>query len=122
MLEIIKNGGPLLESEARGMKGGLGIDEADLEQGRLRLGIETKGAGEGKRNGSYKTTRPVMSLRRSVARSGTGELDETQIKTIMAEQEELKKEVVLRYLRNDRTMIPDLGPDLDDLKSKRDEL
>ena len=50
MLEIIQNGGPLLESEARGMKGGLRtlIDEADLEQGRLRLGIETKGAGEGK--------------------------------------------------------------------------
>ena len=117
MLEIIKNGGPLLESEARGMKGGLRtlIDEADLEQGRLRLGIETKGAGEGKRNGSYRTTRPVFSQVRSVARSGTGELDESQITTIMAEQEELKKEVVLRYLRNDRNMIPDLGPDLDDL-------
>ena len=44
MLEIIKNGGPLLEREARGIKGGLRtlIDEADLDQGRLRLGMERK--------------------------------------------------------------------------------
>ena len=32
---------------------------------------------------------------------------------IMAEQEVLKREVTARYLRRDRTMIPDLGPDLD---------
>ena len=32
---------------------------------------------------------------------------------IRAEQEVLKREVTARYLRLDRTMVPDLGPDLD---------
>ena len=47
----MKNGGPLSEREARGFKGGLRtlIDEADLDQGRLRLGMERKRDFRGRR-------------------------------------------------------------------------
>ena len=51
MLEIMRNGGPLSEREAKEIKGGLRnlIDEADLDQGRLRLGMERKRDFRGRR-------------------------------------------------------------------------